>query len=71
MLVDLKPLKNLAVGITGAMSSVIAFVLAFAPKDADVVKFDACALDLVQQEKVREYAQLLIANASCTVNITF
>lgn len=53
------------------MSSVIAFVLAFAPKDADVVKFDACALDLVQQEKVREYAQLLIANASCTVNITF
>ena len=53
------------------MMRVIAFVLAFAPKDADVVILDACALDPVQQEKVREYARLLMANATCTVNITF
>ena len=70
--VDLKLLKNLAIGITGVMSSVVAFILAFAPKDAAAVSLaDACALDAAQQEKVREYAQLLAANASCAVNISF
>ena len=71
VVVDLKTLKNLAIALASVMSTLVAFIFALS-EDADGMPLtDECTLDPLLQEKVREYAQLLAANASCAVNITF
>eukprot|EP01045_Picozoa_sp_COSAG04_P001948 COSAG04_NODE_67_length_29431_cov_17.894313_17_plen_152_part_00 len=62
-------LKAIFLAVVGFLGTVVPVLLTLRP--AEVASVGACELDAVQRVRLQEHAQLLVANNTCALNITF
>ena len=70
LVLDQRVLRALAVGLGGGLITAITWVLALS-NETVLVTTGTCALAKEQEEELTRYARLLLANASCVLNVTY
>ena len=70
LVLDQRVLRTLAAAIGGGLITAVTWVLALS-NETVLVTTGACALGKEQEEELTRYARLLLANASCVLNVTY